>query len=661
MIRKTTQGNVTMNKLLKLSFLALLASTLYGKNTVCTMEGVCTLPGVQNTQTGIFKVLSPVGKNTVGQFKPSAPLKTLSGKNIAITGGSFMANITHNELKRLIQRDYPDTTIYVLKEIGSAGPWPRPGAVRQQKDDFVRKLLELKIDAVISGNGGCGLCTPKEMGSCIAAESCQIPSVMIAAGGFANQAIFTAQSAGVRNPQVAVYPGAFSAHTREQLLENTRKILYPQIIAALTGKSANYENNEKNPGDGSIVFEGSFEEINHIFTENNWTDGLPIVPPTPEKVAEHLKFSGFDADAVIAELPPGYHKITARLVAVNAVMAGCPAEYMPILVALTRAMQSGDFRRTLASTHAWTPYCWINGPVARRLGIDHSQGAISHISNAKIGRFLNLAMRNLAGYHIKLNRMGTWGYLMPWCLAEDEASLLDMKWLPYHMQMGYDVNDSTVTASSALNWGNNLSAATSNPEKIMHLISQDIIEKQQFAIGSGTPFVYRTILITENVARNLTKKYSTKNSLEDALIATARQPLQARAYANYYANPGSAFNQKNYSLSRHTRVISRKESGKVTATPPHLEWTGIKKMETVPVMKLGKTAILVNGDAARNKIMCVPGGGVATVKIKLPPDWDDLMRNKGYEPLKNFYLNTKLAPEKNPRKFNNYRQIHNQR
>jgi len=89
-----------------------------------------------------------------------------------------MAYVTHPELKRLIMVKYPRAKVLVLSEIGSAGPWPAPGVVRQQKDEFVARLKEKKVDAVISGNGGCGLCTPKEMGSCIAAEHQGRPSVI---------------------------------------------------------------------------------------------------------------------------------------------------------------------------------------------------------------------------------------------------------------------------------------------------------------------------------------------------------------------------------------------------------------------------------------------------------------------------------------------------
>lgn len=255
--------------------------------------------------------------------------------------------------------------------------------------------------------------------------------------------------------------------------------------------------------------------------------------------------------------------------------------------------------------------------------------------------------------------MGTFGYLMPWCLAEDEETSLKLNWLPYHMQRGFNLNDSVLTAGSALNWGNNMSPATDDPQKIMELIAQDAVEKQQFAIGSGTPFVYRTILVTGNVARDLAKKYSSVKSLEKALINTARQNLDSRAYANYFANPGSAFNPQTYSLSRHTAKIRRTENAEVAATPPWLAWTGKKEMETVPVMAEGKTAILVTGDPNRNKTMCVPGGGFASVKIELPKNWDALTAAVGYQPLKSFYLQSNLAPAKELKQVQNYRRKNN--
>lgn len=607
-------------------------------------DGVCSLPTAV-AKDGRYAVYSPLGKSHIKEIEQAKRLDTLEGKTIAIVGGSFMAYVTHPELKELIQEHYKNTTVYVLNEIGSAGPWPGPGVVREQKDEFVAKLKEMKVDAVISGNGGCGLCTPKEMGSCIAAEYSGLPSVMIAAPGFTEQAKSAARAAGVPIPRVAEYPGAFSAHTPEELKKNTREVLWPQIVKALTTPLSDKEREKENVAKkNGVVFTGSLEEVNAHFAEKGWTDGLPIVPPTKEAVAEFLKFTDAAADDVVATVDPAQREVTVRQVAVNGVMAGCPPEYMPLLVAMTKAMTNGDFRRTLASTHAWTPFCWVNGPVARQLGLDYGQGEISDQRNAKLGRFINLAMLNFGGYYIKENRMGTFGYLMPWCLAEDEAAALKLGWRPYHMQQGYELNDNTLTAGSALCWGNNLAPATSDAEKIMKMMAWDATEKQQFAVGSGTPFVYRTMLITEYVARDLAQKYKSKEDLEKALVQTARMPLEQRATANYWGNPGSAFNPQTYPLSQHVRKIAQTENAAETETPLWLQWTGKDRMQTVPVMQEGKTALLITGDDNRNKTMCLPGGGFATVKIELPKNWDKLMEKKGYAPLSSFTLKSDLQP-----------------
>lgn len=145
-------------------------------------------------QGEIYKIVSPVGRTSVTPIEQSPRLKTLEGKTIAIVGGSFMASVTHPELKRLILEEYPNATVYVLNEIGSTGVFPGPGVRRRSVEQFQDKLRELGVDAVISGNGGCGLCTPKETGSSIAAEYIGIPSVTIAGPGFTTQVKITASN-----------------------------------------------------------------------------------------------------------------------------------------------------------------------------------------------------------------------------------------------------------------------------------------------------------------------------------------------------------------------------------------------------------------------------------------------------------------------------------
>ncbi|MDE5637292.1 MAG: hypothetical protein K2I43_04640 [Alistipes sp.] len=587
-----------------------------------------------------YDVVCPVGRQTVPMITQAARLESLAGKTVAVVGGSFMASVTHPEIKRLILRDYPDARVILLSEIGAAGVYPAPGATRRAKDEFQRKLKEMGVDAVISGNGGCGLCTPKETGSSIAAEYLGIPAVTIAAPGFVEQVVATAVNNGVPAPRVAVYPGAFASHTREELLDNTRNVLWPQIVEALTRPISDSERAsaaEQVAADiRGTAFSGTIDEINAYFTEQRWSDGLPIVPPTEERVAEFLKYTDCAWDDAVGIIPVAHREALVWHVAANGVMAGCRPEFMPLLLAFTEAMSAPDFRRSLASTHGWIPYCWINGPVSRQLGLDCGQGEISEPRNAAIGRFINLAMMNLGGYYVKENRMGTFGYPMPWCMAEDEQACLRIGWAPYHVQQGFGMNSNTLTAASALMWGNNLAPAVTDGERIMQLMAWDIAQRGQFALGSGKQFTHRTILVTEYVARDLARTYPAKESLEEALVATARRPAHERALANYWANPGSAFDPGKYPVERHVQRIVRSEHGELTDAP---EWCATdERIYTVPTMKAGMTAMLVTGDPNRNKVQTMPGGGYATVEIKLPAAWDVLTAELGYRPLAEFEL-----------------------
>lgn len=590
---------------------------------------------------GMFNVLSPVGQSSVDMIEMAPRLETLDGKTIALVGGSFMASVTHVELKKLILECFPTATVYVLSEIGSAGLFPGPRTRKPQVERFQQRLQEYGVDAVISGNGGCGICTPKEIGSCIAAEYIGIPSVMIAAPGFDTQAKTTAYNNGVPVMRVAVYPGAFASHTEEQLKQNTREVLWPQILDMLTEPITQEEideNQQLQPEDPQQpVFSGTIDEVNEFYNEMMWSDGMPIIPPTVDRVEEFMKYTDYRSNRTIAVLSPSYRQTTVWQVAVNGVMAGCKPEYMPLLIALTKAMTSGDFRRTLGSTHAWIPYCWVNGPVARQLGLDHGQGQINEQANVAIGRFLNLAMLNLAGYYVKQDRMGTFGYPVSWCLAEDDEACLRVGWNPYHVRQGFGLNETTITAASTLLWGNNMPPATTDGEKIMQLLAWDITERCQLALGSGVQFTNRAILMTEEVAAHLKDSYGTVDALENQLIATARRPLYERTYAHYYANPGSAIDPDRVSLEEYMERLKTEENAEMTPTP---EWyaSDAPQMLTIPTMVKGETAFVITGDPSRNKIQTLPGGGMSTVAVELPAAWDDLMEEKGYEPLRSFYL-----------------------
>ena len=586
-----------------------------------------------------YNVVSPVGTSTVEPIKMAARLETLEGKTIAIVGEDFMQNITHPALKQLVEENYPTAKVIMYDELPIAGPYPAPGIIRQSTEQFRQRLIDLKVDAVIAGNGGCGICTPKETGSCIVAEKLGIPSVIVTAPGFDDEARHTARNNGVPVLRVAVYPGAFASHTEEQLIKNTREITWPQIVKALTTPISQdeYSVTQSVQGITDDVFQGTLDEIYTYFQKMGWSDGVPFCPPTYEKVSEFLKYTDYPWNETIAVLPQAFRNTTTWHVAVNACMAGCKPEYMPILIAMTKAMAGGDFRRTLQSTHAWVPFSWLNGPVARQLGISSGQGEINAEANVAISRFMSLALQNLAGYYVGQNRMGTFGYLQPWCLVEDEEACHRVGWQTWSELQGYDINENTITLSSALMWGNNMAPSTIDSERLMQLMAWDISERCQFALGSGKQFTNRVVMMTEPVANILKDGYASLGALENALIDNSRRSAYERAFANYYANAGGRKDGVKHSFNQYLSHIIKTEGGEETPTPIWYD-TDAQNMTTIPTMQKGSTAFLITGNASRNKVQTMPGGGFSTVVIELPESWDSLMVAKGYPTLAEMHL-----------------------
>ena len=190
---------------------AVFAGTKYSTNPDECVDGVCFVPQYADDGRENYAIVSPVGYHDVPMIKQVKRLDNLKGKTIALVGGSFMAPTTHNELKRCIEKEFPTTKIYMFDDIGQAGPYSVFGQTEKTRA-FQEKLKELKVEAVIVGNCGCGLCTTKETGDSIAAEYIGIPTVTVAAPTFVAQVHSTGVNRGVPVLRTAEYPGAFASH-----------------------------------------------------------------------------------------------------------------------------------------------------------------------------------------------------------------------------------------------------------------------------------------------------------------------------------------------------------------------------------------------------------------------------------------------------------------
>jgi hypothetical protein len=182
--------------------------------------------------------------------------------------------------------------------------------------------------------------------------------------------------------------------------------------------------------------------------ERGWTDGLPVIPPTVERVLAMLAGSARAPGEVIGILPPDRVECTVEKVAINAVMAGCKPQYMPVVLAAIEAALVPEFglHGVICTTNAVAPVIMVNGPIARRIGMN-SKGNVfgqGNRANAAIGRALQLVVRNVGGGRpgeIDRACFGTPGKYT-FCFAEDEE---DGVWPSYAADAGFPAGSSTVT------------------------------------------------------------------------------------------------------------------------------------------------------------------------------------------------------------------------
>ena len=200
-----------------------------------------------------------------------------------------------------------------------------------------------------------------------------------------------------------------------------------------------------------LQFKGPGEGVNKLFLEKGWSLGLPIIPPTPERVAEMLKGTSRKPDEVLGMVPPRMGALTVELVATHAVMAGCKPEYMPVLIAALEALldPKANWRGVETTTATSAFLVIVNGPIVDEIGIASRQGAAgkSHHANASIGYAINLIAVIVGGSRPPSPDKSTLGGpadFVCWIFGENEEAL-PKGWDPLHVDRGFKKTDSVVT------------------------------------------------------------------------------------------------------------------------------------------------------------------------------------------------------------------------
>jgi hypothetical protein len=274
---------------------------------------------------------------------------------------------------------------------------------------------------------------------------------------------------------------------------------------------------------GTVTLDDLTDSIEKYY-EQGWTDGLPVVPPTRKAVERMLQGTGRKPEEVICRIPPKWGLATVERVAINAVMAGCLPSYLPIVISALEALMDDRFNLhgVQCTTHVTTPLVLVNGPIAREVDINSGHNCFGQgwRANATIGRALRLIMVNLGGAKPGVIDKATFGHpgKYTYCFAENEQ---ESPWEPYHVDSGYNTNESTVTVFAA-EAPHNINNHGENPFTILTAVADTMA-----TLGNNNMYVMGDAFVVLGVdhAGIIAEAGWKKHNVQNFLFENARLPI----------------------------------------------------------------------------------------------------------------------------------------
>ena len=459
-----------------------------------------------------------------------------------------------------------------------------------------------------------------------ASEACErggFPTSSLVCEGFLGQAAATSVGLGMPNLPMAMIPGHPGAQSLEELRGNVHNVTAPQVIDNLLMQPIERPLAAE-PDAREIVLRGTFEEVNAYFYERQWSDGLPIVPPTLEKIAEFLSFTERAPDESLGVLLPENRAATIWAVAVNGVMAGCRPQYMPILVALAEAMADPVYGvEHSGNTPGGETLITLNGPIIKDLGFNYTQGVLrdGFMPNTSVGRFWRLAIRNMAGFLLHKNDKATFGNTFRVVLAENEDALAKIGWPPNSVDMGFAAGDNTVTISRFTGGSVIVSVTGSTPQQMMPYIA-DAVAKQTgweivFTVGGLSIGTLRPVLVLSPIlAETIARAGWSKDDVKRYLFDHARMPAwRVESFTETWADFPIGSLKQQVNLGRLPKAFHESDD------PNRL----------VPiVLEPDDFMVLVSGDPLRTNAYTFAHNGYLAFptakKIQLPENWAERIR-----------------------------------
>ena len=292
----------------------------------------------------------------------------------------------------------------------------------------------------------------------VAVEKAGVPAVAIAARSFARAWQSCVDGWGQPNASFVTIPHATTGQ-QEDFIHKMVDEQIDEIIERLTSipASAGASRGDRNSDQTTEMFTVELDEspegldsVNRFLAERDWSDGIPVVPPTPAAVEQMLKGTKRAPQDVLMVMEPGFGLATVEKIAINAVMAGCRPEQFPVLLAAIDCLAQPEMnhRDMQVSGHTEAPIILVNGPIARKAGINFGTTAMGpgviNSANTAIGRALRLCLINIGYCNAGAGDPNFIGLPTKFgmCIAENEEV---SPWQPYHMDRGFKRDESAVT------------------------------------------------------------------------------------------------------------------------------------------------------------------------------------------------------------------------
>ena len=487
---------------------------------ICSISDSFAAPkekAVKAAPEGKFTVLNPVAyMPEIEQISLAPRVSDLNGKNVYIInswphGGSgfdaFLEKVG-SELKK----KFPTVNIV---NINRGDNYDRPDDPKQRAE------VVAKADAYIYGGNRTGLMNQHAFNYTAQLEKAGKPGTVVIYDNLKKVADRTRLTSGcpVRYSMVPDPP--------EKLSEKEFAAAFDNIVKALTTpltadekKSGKYQP----PKPKAMALTGTLAEIQDYFYKEGWTDGLPIIPPTKEKVAQMLKGTKHAPDEIVAQsMEPEKLVVTVEKVAINGVMAGAKPEYMPALLALAEACAKAKVGDLARSTNSFAFMQVVNGPIRKELKMNTEMAAMSpgNQANSVLARAATLFLKNLGGQEVGVNTMAVQGNpAYSFVAPENEEK---SPWPPLSVEKGLKPGESAISIFTG-GWshvGNYF-----YPGDGLEVLAQDLaaIELPSYAVALLSP---------ARVAM-LKQKNMTKDDVKDTIYINATQTLKEFRSSQYF-------------------------------------------------------------------------------------------------------------------------------